>query len=420
MRLSLRALAPLSLAFFAAAAQAASPPKLTLGGQLRARAESASIQSYASPGLRRAQDLFLLRTRVNVDADMPEQRLKAFVQLQDSRTAGQEPAVNANERNLDLHQGYIDVLSLWDAPLDLRVGRWEMSYGDQRLVSPLDWNNVARAWNGGRLRGRWDSGWADAFVTNIKEVAASRADGHFWGLYASCAAVERHELDAYVFGRDNGDGSYVNEHGTRGNLSDRTAGLRAKGAWGRADWTAEGARQFGRKAGQSVRAHGTAVTLRYTFARDWAPFVGVEHTYGSGDASPGDNVAQTFDQLYTFGHFYYGYQDLNGWRNGHDFVLRVGASPAKGWKALLEGHRFLLDHSFDAWYDFTGAAAARDATGAAGRDIGTEVDLTFRGPLRERINLWFGVSRFFAGPFVRRTTGRGDRDWAFLQAALDF
>ena len=69
---------------------AAEVPKLTFGGQLRTRAESTDIQSYSTPGLRRGQDQFLLRSRLHLGVDAQEQKLKGFIQIQDSRTAGQE------------------------------------------------------------------------------------------------------------------------------------------------------------------------------------------------------------------------------------------------------------------------------------------------------------------------------------------
>ncbi len=80
-------------------------PKLTFGGQIRARAETTDIQSYSTPALRRGQDLFLLRTRLHLGIDAQEQKLKGFIQLQDSRVWGSEASVTANSANVDLHQG---------------------------------------------------------------------------------------------------------------------------------------------------------------------------------------------------------------------------------------------------------------------------------------------------------------------------
>lgn len=410
----------LALLLCAAGASAADAPKLTFGGQVRARYESASPQGYASAGVKRQQDLYLLRTRINLTAEMPDQKLLAFIQPQDSRVAGTEASVLSNEKNLDMHQAYLDVLELGGLPLDLRAGRFEMNYGDGRLIASLDWNNVARSWNGARLKWRFADAWADAFVTKIKDSTSTRASHHFWGLYSSCRKVPGHELDAYLLGRDHQDQSYLNEHGRAGNLADRTLGARAKGKSGGWQWTGEGAWQFGRKAGQRVRAWGTAATAQYVFDARRKPLLGVEHAFASGDASPGDNQVQTFDPLFTFGHRYQGYQDVNSWRNGHDFVLRAGAEPAAGWLALLEVHRFLLQHTRGGWYDLAGNLQTRDATGAAGREIGHEIDLTFRGPFRKYVDLYFGYSRFIAGSYVRRTAGRGDRDWGFFQAALSF
>ena len=314
----------------------------------------------------------------------------------------------------------MDVVDLFDAPVDLRVGRMELSYGDQRLISPLDWNNVGRAWDGARIKWRGEKHWLDAFAANIKEVSHLRADSHFWGLYGSCSAVAKHEFDAYLLGRDNSDGSYTNEHGAKGNLSDRTLGARAKGVYSGFDYTGEVARQFGRKAGQTVRAWATAVTGGYTFDHPLKPRLGLEYDFASGDSNPNDNQVQTFDPLFPFGHFYQGYQDVFSWKNGHDYKGSVSVDPKPGWRLQADYHYFQLARSFDAWYDASSAVIARDVTGAAGKNVGSEIDLHVKGKFRELIALWFGYSRFFAGSFVRTTTGRGDRDWAFFQAALNF
>ena len=413
-------LAPLFLFVASAASAAVEPPKLTFSGQVRARAETTNIESYATPLKRRGYDLTTLRTRLGV-AFETNQKVNGFIQLQDSRNWGSEASVAANAANVDLHQGYADVLDLFAQPLDLRVGRQELQYGDQRLVSPLDWSNIGRAWDGARLRWRGSNYTVDLFETVVKEVNIAKRNGNFWGLYASCKAVPKHEFDAFLFGRDQRDGTFTNEHGKSGNLSDRTVGVRVKGAPGGFDYTGEADWQFGRKAGQRVRAWAMAATGGYTFEHSLKPRVGVEYDFASGDSNPSDNKVQTFDPLYPFGHALQGYQDVFSWKNGHDFKGSVSVDPKPGWRAQADFHHFRLHHSFDAWYDATGTAIiARSTTGGPGKDIGSELDLHVKGKFREVISLWFGYSRFFAGSYVKATTTRADRDWGFFQAAFNF
>ena len=406
--------------FVASASAAIEPPKLTFSGQVRARAETTNVEAYSTPLKRRGYDLTTLRTRLGLAVET-NQKVNGFIQLQDSRNWGSETTVATNMNLVDLHQGYVDVLDLFAQPLDLRVGRQELQYGDQRLVSPLDWNNVGRAWDGARLRWRGSNYTVDLFETVVKDVNIAKRNGNFWGLYASCKAVPKHEFDAFVFGRDQRDGTFTNEHGTLGHLSDRTLGARVKGTPDRFDYTAEADWQFGRKAGQRVRAWALAATGGYTFDHSLKPRVGVEYDFASGDSNPSDNKVQTFDPLYPFGHSYQGYQDIFSWKNGHDFKGSVSVDPKPDWRVQADYHHFRLHHAFDAWYDATGAAiVARSATGAPGKDIGNELDLHVKGKFREVITLWFGYSRFFAGSYVKATTTRGDRDWGFFQAAFNF
>ncbi len=403
-----------------AASAAVEPPKFAFSGQLRARIETTNIESYATPPRRRGYDLSTLRTRLGVGVDAG-QGVKGFIQLQDSRNWGSEASVTANTGNVDLHQGYADVLDLFTKPLDLRVGRMELQYGDQRLISPLDWNNVGRAWDGARLRLRGSNYTVDLFETVVKEVNIAKHNGNFWGLYATCKAVPQHEFDAYILGRDQRDGTFTNEHGTLGNLSDRTVGARIKGAPGRFDYTGEADWQFGRRAGQQVRAWAMAATGGYTLDLALKPRLGVEYDFASGDSNPSDNKVQTFDPLYPFGHALQGYQDIFSWKNGHALKASASIDPKADWRVQADFHHFRLHHSFDAWYDSTGAAIiARSTTGGPGKDIGNEIDLHVKGKFRDVITLWFGYSRFFAGSYVKATTTRADRDWGFFQAAFSF
>ena len=404
-----------------AASAALEPPKLTFSGQIRARAETTNIESYATALNRRGYDTTSLRTRLGLGVDAG-QGVKGFIQLQDSRNWGSEASVAANTANIDLHQGYVDVLDLFAEPLDLRVGRMELQYGDQRLVSPLDWSNIGRSWDGARLRFRGSNYTVDLFETVVKEVNAAKRNGNFWGLYASCKAVAKHEFDAFIFGRDQRDGTIANEQGTSfGNLSDRTVGARFKGTPGRFDYTGEADWQFGRRAGKQVRAWAMAATSGYNFEHALKPRVGVEYDFASGDASSTDGTVQTFDPLYPFGHSYQGYQDVFAWKNGHDFKGSVSVDPRAGWRVQADAHHFRLHHGFDAWYGAAGTPIiARSATGTSNKEIGNEIDVHVKGKFRDVVSLWFGYSRFFAGKFVKQATGRADRDFGFFQAAFNF
>ncbi|TPW21774.1 MAG: hypothetical protein FD126_354 [Elusimicrobia bacterium] len=403
-----------------AVAQPAAVKEITFGGQLRSQYEATNLEAYTSIPTRRGKDSLSLRTRLWMQAK-PAAGMTAYIQLQDSRVAGQETSVATNDNLTDLHQGHLTVADLFGKPVDLTVGRMELKYGDQRLVSPLDWSVVGRAWDGLLLRGRLPSATVDAFVTNVKEAASARRDQNFWGVYGTCRAVADHELDAYLFGRDFGNEGQVSEvRADKGNLSDRTLGARAKGKAGAADYSAEAAWQVGRKAGMPVRAWAGAVTGGWTFDGGWKPRLGAEYDYASGDTDPADDKVQSFDPLFPFGHALQGYQDVFSWKNGHALKLSASGTPSPGTTVALDYHYFRTAQARDAWYNAAMGAVARDNAGLSGNEVGHEVDFHVRTPVRGALKLWFGVSHFFASSFVRAKAGGKDRDWAFLQATLDF
>ena len=285
------------------------------------------------------------------------------------------------------------------------TGAHGVKYGDQRLISPLDWSVVGRAWDGVLLRGRMSSTTLDFFLTNVKEASSGRRDQHFWGLYGTCKAVPGHELDAYLLGRDFGNESQVSEvRGDKGNLSDRTLGGRAKGKTGAADYSAEAAWQFGRKAGMPVRAWAAALTGGWTFSGDLKPRVGAEYDYASGDTDPADDKVQSFDPLFPFGHALQGYQDVFSWKNGHAVKLSASAAPTAA--TTLPPTTTTSDRAGQATprYNASMAALARDNAGSRATKSGMRWTCTPDRGARA-LKLWYGYSHFFASSFVRAKAG---------------
>ncbi len=398
--------------------------QVTVGGQVRLRAEYRDPLSYnpAAIGATDDDDLYLSRIRLNLRFSLSDE-VEVFFQPQDQRIFGDEASVLSDEQNLDVHQGYVEVRLPSEIPVTLRAGRQELSYGDQRLVSPLDWSNIARAWDGAKARASLGPAWLEGFWTVIREGVGAEDDQDFFGLYASWGAVENHEFDLYAFGRRFNDNSQPAES-VPGNVHDRrdaTAGARLKGKAAGFDYTAEGMIQRGDVGPDDVRAWAAAVTLGYTFDLPWKPRIGAEYTHASGDSDPADGRIETFDPLYPFGHFYQGFADVFSFKNGRDAAFYLKAVPAEWLSIHVDVHFFRLDEARDAWYNFAGAPLRRDPTGSAGKDVGREIDLHARWSVGKFVKFWGGVSRFFAGEFVRDTSGT-DRDmtWAFLQMTVDF
>ncbi len=128
---------------------------LTIGGQIRLRGEVKDVASYpAAPATmdpKPSSDTIAERVRLHLDAAVVK-NLRAFVQIQDSRTWGDESSVgslNADSAELMLKQGFLEVLNIGDVPFSVKAGRIEVpNLGDQRLIGSLEWDNVGRSWDG--------------------------------------------------------------------------------------------------------------------------------------------------------------------------------------------------------------------------------------------------------------------------------
>jgi hypothetical protein len=110
-------------------------------------------------------------------------------------------------------------------------------------------------------------------------------------------------------------------------------------------------------------------------------------------------------------------------QNINDINVLWTASPTTKIRLLTWYHCFRLDEPRDALYNAAGAPIRIDPTGAAGRDVGQELDLTVQYVLSPRADLLVGYSHFWAGDFVRATNPAGvtgDVDFAYTQFSWRF
>ena len=393
------------------------------GGQLRFRGEFRSVKNYSGRE-DDSVDFVIQRTRFHGDFRVLP-NVRAFVQFQDSRNWGEEGSTLADLEGVDIHQAFVDFENVFGAPLTFRVGRQELSYGDQRLVSPLDWHPVGRSFDGVRTMYEREDFQFDVFAMNIVEGSIGPGgdagdDHYFAGIYFAYEGIEAHELDLYVFYRSFATGSITAEDGSTGDLEDATFGVRFKGRTGGFDYSIELVGQAGNRAGDDVLAYAGAAVFGFTFDSDWKPRIGVEWDFASGDDDPTDGDFETFDPLFAFVHAYQGYLDIWAWRNGHDIVGKISIRPTADLFVEAAFHVFILDSNSDAWYNAPGLPIRRAPGGGVDDLVGFELDLHAKYTLNESTHLWFGYSHFFAGDYVEETGQSPDTDWVFFQLTLNF
>ena len=194
-----------------------------------------------------------------------------------------------------------------------------------------------------------------------------------------------------------------------------TVGTRYAGDHNGLLWDFWGAMQFGEQNGQDLFAGACTASLGRSFkSARWSPTAWICYDYASGDSNPNGGDAHTFNQLYPFGHYYLGWIDQVGRQNIHDLNAHLFLYPNHWLTLWLQYHHFWLDQSGDALYNAGGVAIRRDATGAAGNNVGDELDVVMNFHLAHNSDLLLGYSELFGGSFLTNTPGPDNASLFYL------
>lgn len=314
----------------------------------------------------------------------------------------------------DFQNLFVDlkVMELGGQPVYVRTGRQELLLGSQRLVSTLDWANTRRTFEGVRAFRQSEKFDVDLFWLRPVIPNADRLDSwddkqNFAGAWATYRPKKGTFLDFYYLFLSNKN--QTTQLGVVRSPFDRhTFGSRYAGDVDNTYlWDVEGAMQLGTQTGQNVVAGMFTAGLGYHAKTAWDPTLWVYYDYASGDANPtaSGGTYTTFNQLFPFGHYYFGWIDVVGRQNIHDLNTILYLYPAKWLTTWLQFHWFALDQAKDALYNSAGVAIRRDPTGRAGNDVGRELDLIFNFHLTKRADLLTGYSYLWGGSFLKNTSG---------------
>ncbi len=394
---------------------------LGVGGQYFVRGEARGNADFLSGSPDSAQQVDQ-RARFLLRGSLREQ-VGFLIELQDVRAWGSEPNTITTTPNTGLHQGFVDFRA---APwLDLRIGRQELSYGEDRLIGTLDWAQSARAFNGVFARATADSFTLDTFAMLLKPPGFLNQEGsgarfrnsgcYFVGSYARYRAGFW-GVDVYVLG-------LLEDKSTplTGRLADEnrvTLGARAFGTWGGLSLVGEGAYQGGRQRAEGIQAGAFAGRASYTLDIFGAPYLLAEISGATGDGDSSDGRATTFHQLFPTAHLHLGFMDYVAWQNVLAFRGTVGWKPA-GVHVWLDVHRFHLWDPKGAWFAANGStlmAADPTRTQAA---MGTEFDLSVTVPIHEQVSIASAFAMFLPGA-AASSKGSDPSTWAFLYLRSQF
>lgn len=450
------------LSFFALLALAlpqvavAGDSKIDLSGELRFRPEMRGNVNFGNT----SSNYTGQRVRLNVGAQI-EDNIKALLVIQDSRTWGASNTLASNQAGnlsvastttttagtttctiaalstatactntnptsattstttgeaLDLYQANVAISNLGGMPLELKVGRQILAYGDQRLLGHLGWTDNARSFDAYKLSYKTEGGGQiDLFTAKVIEKTTT-ADDDLFGLYTMWKLGEKTSLDVYYL--------IWEANVTAAGRSVSTYGARYAGKSDAIDYTAELAMQGGNwGTGVTQSANALAVVVGYTM--ESGTRLSVEYDKGSGDDDLTDTSHKTFVFPFHTNHAHYGYMDYFSWSNMADIKLAAKGKPMDGPTVVeVAYHMFSLDQANDKWYTVAGDGSSSLLSGATGgsKTAGSEIDITVIYPYSKSTKFTAGYSTFAGGSAVsdRSATAKKDSTWGFAMMEVAF
>jgi len=392
-----------------------------VGGQMRFRWESFSGIGFGAPA--DPNDAWMLG-RIRAHADL---HVGTFARIfTEVIYADQWETRELGARAIDKNRG--DLLNLFGeiqgnvmgGKAGLWVGRHELQTAKQRLVSPLDWANTRRTFQG--LGGWYKRGFQtlQAWVTHPVVIDKDAFDDDwnddvtFWGADYENAALNCLTWGAYVYG--------LNVDTPALNHNRYTIGARIDGRIGgtRWDYDAEAAWQLGDVNNDDISAYMASLTLGYKpCVACYDPRLAVGFDIASGDDDPNDSSVGTFNQLFPLGHKYLGHADLIGRQNVVAARIEGHVKLAKKLSLSAWFHMFWRADTADAAYN-AGGGILRAPGGNTDSAVGTELDIMLKYKIDRHWVAFIEWAHFTPGDFIDNTGAHDNVDVVYLSAQATF
>jgi hypothetical protein len=396
---------------------------LTLGGEVRERYEYYDEANWGR-GIQDGNGYFLHRFMVHADAHLGD-TFRLFTQfksgLESDRAGGPRPT---DRDDFEVHQLFADARFApgTDQHLTLRLGRQELSFGSQRLVSVRESPNVRRSFDG--VRAIWEHGlWQlSAFAVRPVETKTGVLDdgpdpgAKFWGLYgvAPFPVLPGGRVDLYYLGLERDLARY-----DQGAAHERRHSVGTR-LWGRHlpwDWNFEFVYQFGSFGDDAIAAWTAASDTGFTLASvPWTPRLGVKADVTSGDRDSHTHRLETFYPLFPKGA-YFGEAGLIGPMNHIDLHPSVELHPTPAVTFTADADFFWRESTRDGVYN-TGLSVVRSGINGGSRYVGAQAAAQIEWRLQRHWKWAANYTHFFAGTFLHENPP--DQDVNYFSTWITF
>ena len=265
--------------------------------------------------------------RSRLSADLKKSIYNLHFQLQDSRLLGYKfSSLNSNQNILDLHQVYANINGPFNGRNKIRIGRFEMPLGEQRLFGRSNWSNFGKSFEGIILRRNTKKGNIKFFhlINGDLYPLDDQFDYKINGVYGATRfrfnkSKLKQKIDSNKLLNDNPlqlDYYFFSENivlTPKENIQQRqTLGFRLEKGFSTFVIESELATQYGVYYSDKIDAHLASINLRIPINKGPIRFVAFSKEYISGDEyhlGGSDGVLSGFAKPFGSSHLYHGYYD---------------------------------------------------------------------------------------------------------------
>lgn len=324
------------------------------------------------------------------------------------------------EEDPELYLANVELKNLFGGPVNVKLGRQRLDYGDFRVIGLCDWANVGPyLWDAGLVSTRFENGFIDVFYgrnylkTADTDHAFTLNYGHefegagFYSHFQLPKGMPYIAFEPFFIAKWDDTEKYPGGD----DLNDLYLGMRS---YGRNllgfDYDITYVDEFGDYGTEDIDAYHFYAALGYRFDMlPWKPRLSAAYTVSSGDDDPNDSEHGRYETAFgVWGAEYGAEYNLFFFKNFVDRQINLEISPIDELTVELRYHNYKLEESRGSWRNF------RDPTGSLGDDIGDVFEFEARYLIGKHHDVGILGGIFWPDHYAEKASGGFDDEATWI------